>query len=74
MRAPTKAELAYLQEHVEAINAEFTGWVQKHRPNVTGEQMRGQVFTGTQAAQNGLADYTGTLQDAIAAARALAGI
>jgi signal peptide peptidase SppA len=74
MRAPTEAELAYLQEHVEAINSEFTGWVQKHRPNVTGEQMRGQVFTGTQAAQNGLADYTGTMQDAIAAARALAGI
>ena len=74
MRAPTEAELAYLQEHVEAINAEFTGWVQKHRPNVTGEQMRGQVFTGSQAAQNGLADYTGTIQDAVAAARALAGI
>lgn len=74
MRAPTEAELSYLQEHVESINAEFTGWVQKHRPNVTGEQMRGQVFTGSQAAQNGLADYTGTLQDAIAAARALARI
>lgn len=74
MRAPTKAELSYLQEHVEAINAEFTGWVQKHRPNVTSEQMRGQVFTGSQAAQNGLADYAGSLNDAIAAARALAHI
>lgn len=74
MRAPTEAELAYLQEHVESINTEFTGWVQKHRPNVTGEQMRGQVFTGSQAAQNGLADYTGTMQDAISAARALARI
>jgi signal peptide peptidase SppA len=72
VRTPTVEESAWLQSHVEAFNAAFTGWVAKHRPKGTAAEMRGQVFTGNEAAQNGLADYVGNLGDAIAGALALA--
>lgn len=72
MRTPTQAENEWLQAHVESFNAAFTGWVSTHRPKATAAEMRGQVFTGNEAAQNGLADYVGNLSDAIAGAITLA--
>lgn len=72
LRTPTQAENEWLQAHVESFNAAFTGWVSKHRPKATAAEMRGQVFTGNEAAQNGLADYVGNLGDAITGALALA--
>lgn len=64
MRAPTAAETGWFQSHIESINAAFTGFVQKNRKKVGMESMRGQVFTGSQAMENGLVDYLGTMADA----------
>jgi len=61
MRAPTAAETNWFQSHIESINANFTGFVQKYRRKVGMESMRGQVFTGEQALQNGLVDFNGDL-------------
>lgn len=61
MRAPTAAETNWFQSHIESINANFIGFVQKHRRKVGMESMRGQVFTGEQALQNGLVDFNGDL-------------
>lgn len=74
LRAPTPAESDWLQQRVETINADFTAWVQQHRPRVTASEMRGQIFTGKESVSNGLADYTGDLRFALAQARALAAL
>lgn len=72
LRAPTKAESAFMQQRVERLNAAFTGWVQSHR-GCAPDAMRGQWFTGNEAVANGLADYTGTISDSLASLRSLIG-
>lgn len=71
MRAPTAAETNWFQSHIETINAAFTGFVQKYRKKASMDTMRGQVFTGEQAVQNGLADFTGDLASAVKVANYL---
>lgn len=71
MRAPTAAETNWFQSHIETINAAFVGFVQKYRKKASMETMRGQVFTGEQAVQNGLADFTGDLASAVKVANYL---
>lgn len=72
-RPPTEAESAFLQTRVETLNAAFTGWVGAWRTQADASSMRGQWFTGEEATQNGLADYTGTLADSLASLRAFIG-
>lgn len=64
MRAPTAAETNWFQSHIESINDAFTGFVKANRKKVGMESMRGQVFTGEQALQNGLVDFTGNMTTA----------
>jgi signal peptide peptidase SppA len=61
LRSPTPAETSFFQDHVEAINAAFTGFVTANRPKVKDSAMRGQVFTGYQSIGENLADYVGSM-------------
>jgi len=71
MRHPTPAENDWLQSHVEEFNAEFINFVSSKRKKVPMDAMRGQVFGGRQAVQNGLADFTGNFDFAAQTARDL---
>jgi signal peptide peptidase SppA len=71
VRPMTDDEQDYLQDRLESINAKFTGWVQSNRPGVSDDAMRGQWFSGQDAVDQGLADCTGSVDDANAALDAL---
>lgn len=68
----TAKEEAYLQERVEQMNAQFTGFVSANRP-VKADAMRGQWVSGAEGAENGLVDYVGGRARAVAELRALIG-
>jgi len=52
---------AMLQERVEEIYDQFTGYVLAKRPNIPKSAMEGQMFSADEATANGLAD--GTVND-----------
>ena len=70
----TDAQKEHMKESVSKINADFTGFVTSNRPGVTAAEMRGQTFRGKEAQNNGLADATGSIKDAVELAKALAGV
>jgi signal peptide peptidase SppA len=72
LRSPTPAETAWFQEHIESINAAFTGFVKENRPQVKDSAMRGQVVTGYQSIEAGLADYIGSMSMAREVAKEMA--
>jgi len=71
-RAFSDEEWAKINSWLDRIYADFTGKVASGR-NMTPEQVhevaRGRVWTGADAAANGLVDYLGGLEDAVALAR-----
>jgi protease IV len=73
----SESERAALEETVKDVYAQFTGKAAKGR-NMPLEKLEklagGRVWTGRQAKANGLVDELGTLDDAIAGAKKLAGI
>jgi len=54
----TPEQSIYLQSFVDALASEFKTHMQTHRPGITDSMMQGQIFTGKQAASNGLIDGT----------------
>jgi signal peptide peptidase SppA len=74
VRPMTDAEKAFMQERIEAMNAQFTGWVQTHRPSASLDSMRGQWFSGSEAVSLGLIDQTGGTREALQALNALISI
>jgi protease IV len=68
----SKEEWSKINSWLDRIYADFTGKVASGR-NMTQEQVheiaRGRVWTGADAAANGLVDYLGGLDDAVALAR-----
>src|SRR5215471_2585561 len=73
----SKEEWSKINSWLDRIYADFTGKVASGR-NMTPEQVheiaRGRVWTGADAAANGLVDHLGGLDDAIALARRKAGL
>src|SRR6516165_492843 len=73
----SEEEWAKINSWLDRIYADFTGKVAIGR-NMTPEQVheiaRGRVWTGADAAANGLVDHLGGLDDAIALARRKAGL
>ncbi len=69
---------AMFQKLVDTMYAQFLAVVERGRPNVSPERIKeladGRVFLGPEAQQLGLVDRVGTLHDAIAIARELAGL
>ena len=73
----TADERAAWKRLMQATYEQFTGKAAKGRkmdPKKLEELAGGRVFTGRQAVANGLADQIGTLDDAIAEAKNMAGI
>lgn len=78
----TESEKKVVEESVEAVYEQFTGKALEGRlaagRKMTMEQLKslagGRVWTGRQAKANGLVDELGTLDDAIAAAKEMAGV
>ncbi|MDQ1696589.1 MAG: protease, partial [Frankiaceae bacterium] len=71
-----ESEQERLQAFLDRVYADFTGKVAKGRgmsAEAVHEVARGRVWTGADAARNGLVDELGGLRDAIALARARAG-
>jgi protease-4 len=76
-RAWDSTELDALQRHMDKFYDDFISKVAagRHMPKARVDSLgQGRIFTGAQAAANGLADGLGGLGDAIAEARKLAGI
>src|SRR5207302_6344904 len=78
----TESEKKVMEEHIDAVYEQFTGKALEGR-KAAGKKMTldeleklagGRVWTGRQAKANGLVDELGTLDDAIAAAKELAGV
>ncbi len=46
----------HLQERIDQIYGMFTGFVSKHRPDITKDTMQGQTFMGAEAYKRGLID------------------
>lgn len=76
-RPLTGAERIFVQNSVDSVYARFTSLVAQGR-NIPVDSVDvlggGRVWTGTQAVENGLADMTGTLKDAIRQAAESAGL
>lgn len=76
-RAWDSSEVEVLQRHMDQFYKDFIGKVAAGR-KLTTERVdslgQGRIFTGSQAAANGLVDRLGGLEDAIGEARKLAGI
>ena len=73
----TESERAALEETVKDVYAQFTGKAAQGRKMDLAKLEKlagGRVWTGRQAKDNGLVDELGTLDDAIAGAKQLAGI
>lgn len=69
----TADQKQYMQAFVDARGKEFKDFMTSYRRTVRPETMEGQLFTGAEAVQNGLLDYTvRNLSEAVDAARALA--
>lgn len=76
-RPLTTAERLYIQNGVDTVYSRFVGLVAQGRnlPVDSVDAMAGgRVWTGVQAMENGLADCTGTLRDAIRIATEHAGL
>lgn len=77
MREMTPDEKAYLQQILDNMYQQFTKAVAEQR-GFSEEQIQmiaeGKVYTGQQAVEVGLVDSLGTLYDAIAGAKKLAGL
>lgn len=76
-RAWDSSETEALQRHMDKFYDDFIGKVAagRHMPKSRVDSLgQGRIFTGTQAAANGLIDSLGGLGDAIAEARRLAGL
>jgi len=63
---------AFFQEEVNRIETQFRADVMKGRPKASPEALKGASYSPAQALQYGLVDEVGTLETAIAKARALA--
>ena len=82
MSSPLKpldpADQEILKEIVDAFHERFVAVVSVGREKLTTEEVRrladGRIYTGQQALAGGLVDRLGTMQDAIALAKELAGI
>lgn len=74
-RALEEDDRAMLQAMANEFHQRFTDAVRSARPGLRHDAMifDGRIFTGNQAVELGLADRTGYLNDAIAAARQLSG-
>lgn len=70
-REMTPKEREFLQERIESLNANFTGFVSKHRSKAGPESMRGQWFSGEEGANAGLVDYVGGKARALAELKSL---
>lgn len=57
-RTLTEKDRTLLQSRVDAIYADFTGFVRGRRGEVASDTMQGQTFTGTEAAQRNLVNTT----------------
>lgn len=68
----TDVQRENLKASITATNEKFMSWVSTHRPAVTADSMRGQVFSGEEAARRGLIDAVGSYEDARALALAMA--
>lgn len=76
-RPLTPAERLFIQNGVDSVYSRFVGVVAQGRKLATDSVDKlagGRVWTGTQAMENGLADCTGTLRDAIRIAVEHAGL
>jgi protease-4 len=76
-RSWDSAEVDALQRHMDKFYDDFIAKVAagRHMPKARADSLgQGRIFTGTQAAANGLVDGLGGLGDAIAEARKLAGL
>lgn len=71
VRPMTDPEREFLQQRTEALNADFTSFVKSNRPDVTDASLRGQWFSGSEAAGLGLVDQIGSRGDALTALEAL---
>jgi protease-4 len=69
LRPLTQVEREQLQSIVDDLHARFRVIVGRGRPKLTAEQVEtlanGQIFSASQAVQNGLVDRLGTLEDAV---------
>lgn len=76
-RPLSPAERIYIQNGVDSVYARFVSVVSQGR-NISADSVNalagGRVWTGVQAMENGLADCTGTLRDAIRIATEHAGL
>jgi len=73
-RRPTEEELRILGDIVNRTAQLFIDRVRERRPGVDPEVFTARVYVGEEAVAKGLADSVGTLDDAIALARKLAGL
>lgn len=77
LRRMTPEEREIFQKLVSEFHERFIQTVCKSRKNLTEQKVReladGRVYTGQQAAQYGLVDGLGTLEDAVALAKELSG-
>lgn len=77
-RALKPADEALFQDLVDTMYADFLRVVAQGRPNLTPDEIHrladGRVYLGREAAELGLVDHVGPLDDAIEAARTRAGL
>jgi protease-4 len=72
-RAMTLPEATFLNERTQSLGADFRAMVSAARPSVQASSMRGQWFSGKQAASLGLVDQVGSKADAMEALLSLVG-
>jgi len=73
-REPTSEEEEVFREIIEGMFETFKSRVLEHRGEVDGEVFTGRPFVARQALEAGLIDQVGTFDDAVEAARELAGL
>ena len=76
-RKPSAADKALLQSMVDNVQSQFVASLQNSRnlkPTTAKQVAKGGVYSGQQALEMGLVDYTGTFQDAITFTAKTAGL
>lgn len=65
---------AYFQNRVDESNQQFQSWVSQNRPDVSEEDMQGQVFWADSALEAGLIDAVAPLDQALADLKTICGM